>query len=384
MSATEVTGSTADTSSPARRGRGLLIAAIVVVVLLLGAWQGAAFALKRQVLAALGPESQVGAVHLGFGSVLVEDLVVQAPKDWPSEHTLRAARLRVEPDLRSLFSNQYRVGRITIEDGYLSLLRTRQGRLRLLPSVLERAQEQDQQSGGDFALRIDAIELQDAQLDFYDASIRRKPVNLRIEALQATFEALELPGLQGRSQLKAEGLLRGKPRDGQIKLDGWLELATRESDVKLTLRDIDLKALEPYLLKASEAGVERGRLDLDLHSKVKQRQLTAPGRLVLKDLQLRSGGGFGGTFMGVSRRAVIGALKSGGDRIDLSFTLQGNIDNPKFSLNETLSVKLAVGMAESLGVGLVDMVKGVGSATGRGLEAVGDAFGGLFGADGDK
>jgi len=166
-----------------------------------------------------------------------------------------------------------------------------------------------------------------------------------------------------------------------LKLEGWLEIATRESDLQLTLRDVDMVQLEPYLLKASEAGVERGQLDLDLHSKVKQRQLNAPGRLVLKDLQLRSGSGVGGTFMGVSRRAVIGALKSGGDRIDLSFNLQGNIDNPQFSLNETLSVKLAVGMAESLGVGLVDMAKSVGTATGRGLEAVGDAIGGLFGGE---
>ncbi|MGH8428981.1 MAG: DUF748 domain-containing protein, partial [Solimonas sp.] len=144
---------------------------------------------------------------------------------------------------------------------------------------------------------------------------------------------------------------------------------------------IDLVQLEPYLLKASEAGVERGRLDLDLHSQVQKRQLKAPGKLVLKDLQLRSGSGVGGSFMGVSRRAVIASLKSGGDRIDLSFMLEGNLDNPKFSLNETLSVRLAVGMAQSLGVGLVDLVKEAGSATGRGLEAVGNAFGGLFGAD---
>jgi len=191
-----------------RRGRGLLIAAALLVVLLLAAWQGAAFALKRQVLAALGPESEVGRVHIGFGSVLVEGLVVKGPKGWPSEHTLRAARLRVEPDLASLFSGTYHVGKITIEDGYLSLLRTREGRLRLLPSLLERAQEKEQASGGSFALRIDAIELKDAQLDFYDASVRRKPVNLRLEALQARLDELDVPALDSRSKLKAAGRSR--------------------------------------------------------------------------------------------------------------------------------------------------------------------------------
>jgi len=382
-----VSGSTTDpVAVPAKARRPLRILLIVVaamVIALLGAWQGAAFALKRQVLAALGPETVVGRVRIGLGSVLLEDLRVTAPKGWPSEHTLRAQRVSVEPDLRSLFSDKYRVGSIKVEQGYLSLLRTRQGRLRLLPSLLERAREQEPEPDGNaFALRLDMIELKDAQLDFYDASLGRKPVNLRIEALQATFEALELPGLEGRSRLMATGVMRSKPRDGTIRIDGWLELATRESDLTMTLRDIDLKRLEPYLLKASEAGVERGRLDLDLHSKVRKRRLVAPGKLALKDLQLRSGSGVGGTFMGVSRRAVISSLKSGGDRIDLDFTLEGDIDNPQFSLNETLSVRLAVGMAQSLGVGVVDMVKSVGSVTGRGLEAVGNAFGGLF--DGDK
>ena len=85
----------------------------------------------------------------------------------------------------------------------------------------------------------------------------------------------------------------------------------------------------------------------------------------------------------MSRGAVLAALKSGGDRIDLDFTLEGNLDNPRFSLNETLSMRLAVGAAASLGIGVVDMVKDLGSATGRGLEAVGDAVGNLFGGGDD-
>lgn len=367
-------------TAPSRWGRRALIALGIVVLLLFAAWQGAAFALKRQVLAALGPEATIGGVRIGLGSVVVEDLAVAAPKDWPSEQTLRAKRLSVAPDLGALFSGEYHVGNITIEQGYLSMLRTRDGKLKLLPSLLGRAKSEEK-SDSSFALKIDAIELKDSQLDFYDASVRRKPLNVRLESVQAKLEELDIPALQGRSRLEAEGRLKGRGRDGTVKLAGWLELATRESDLRLTLRNVDLVPLEPYLLKASEAGVERGQVDLDIHSQVKQRRLKAPGRLVLKDLKLRSGGGVGGTFMGVSRSAVIASLKSGGDRIDLEFVLEGNLDNPKFSLNETMSVRLAVGMAASLGVGLVDLVKDAGTATGRGLEAVGDAVGNLFGGD---
>ncbi len=368
-------------SAAPRRGRLALIVLAVVALVLLLAWQGAAFALKRQVLAALGPEAQVGGIHLGLGSVVVEDLRVAAPKGWPTGDTLRAKRLSVEAELFSLFSDQYHIGHITVEQGYLSLQRTRDGKLHLLPSLLGRSKKEDKDSGGRFALRIDQITLEDSQLDFYDASLKGRPAKVRIEALDAKFDDLDLPGLAGRSKLEAAGKIKGQGHDGTVKLAGWLEITTRESDLKLTLRDVDLVPLEPYILKAAEAGVKRGQVDLDLHSQVKQRRLKAPGKLVLKNLELRSGGGFGGTFMGVSRSAVIASLKSGGDRIDLDFTLEGDLDNPRFSLNETMSVRLAVGMAASLGIGLVDAVKDVGSATGRGIEAVGDAVGNLFGGD---
>nr|WP_301334240.1 DUF748 domain-containing protein [Solimonas sp. SE-A11] len=258
--------------------------------------------------------------------------------------------------------------------------RTREGKLKLLPTLLGRSEKKDGDSGGRFRLHIDQVQLKDSVLDFHDASPKGGPARVRLEALNATLDHLQVPQRTGRSQLDAESRVKG---GGTVELSGWLEIATRESDLKLTLRDVDLVPLEPYLLRATEAGVERGQVDLDLHSQVQQRQLKAPGKLILKNLKLRSGDGLGGTFMGMSRGAVVSSLKSGGDRIDLDFVLEGDLNSPRFSLNETLSMRLAVGAAASLGIGVVDMVKDLGSATGRGLEAVGDAVGGLFGGGED-
>ncbi|MDM4770310.1 DUF748 domain-containing protein [Solimonas sp. SE-A11] len=362
-----------------RRHRVLAVLGIITLALML-AWQGVAWGLKRQVLAALGPEATVGSIRLGLGSVVVEDLRLAAPEGWPFEDTLRAKRLLVEAELSSLFSDEYRVGQVTVEEGYLSMQRTREGKLKLLPTLLGRSEKKDGDSGGRFRLHIDQVQLKDSVLDFHDASPKGGPARVRLEALNATLDHLQVPQRTGRSQLDAESRVKG---GGTVELSGWLEIATRESDLKLTLRDVDLVPLEPYLLRATEAGVERGQVDLDLHSQVQQRQLKAPGKLILKNLKLRSGDGLGGTFMGMSRGAVVSSLKSGGDRIDLDFVLEGDLNSPRFSLNETLSMRLAVGAAASLGIGVVDMVKDLGSATGRGLEAVGDAVGGLFGGGED-
>lgn len=71
----------------------------------------------------------------------------------------------------------------------------------------------------------------------------------------------------------------------------------------------------------------------------------------------------------------------------LDFRLQGDLDDPHFKLEEALPLRLAVGVAEVLGVSVKGVVSGVGTLGGKGLEAVGDAakgLGKLLGADEDE
>jgi hypothetical protein len=94
-----------------------------------------------------------------------------------------------------------------------------------------------------------------------------------------------------------------------------------------------------------------------------------------------------GTFMGVPRGVVLAFLKDKGNRIAMDFIIEGDINNPKFSLNEALSVRMAASMAETLGVSIQGVAEGVGMLGRKGAEAmggtakgIGDAIGGLFGA----
>jgi hypothetical protein len=60
-------------------------------------------------------------------------------------------------------------------------------------------------------------------------------------------------------------------------------------------------------------------------------------------------------------------------RIALKFTLEGRTDDPKFSLDESLTLRLAAGLGESMGTGVKSVVEGVGNA-----------FKGLLGGKADK
>lgn len=361
---------------------------LALLVALLGLRAYAAGLLKDEILAALGPESELRAIHLGWRGVVIEGLRIRAPRDWPAPDTLRAERVIVVPALRALLSGTYRVERIEIEQAYLSALRPRRGGFRVLPSLLEKPRQQAAAGAPMPEVQIGTIELKDAALEFYDASVRRPALKIRLERLQARVENLVVPALDRRMPLQLEGVVKGPQQDGRVTLRGWLTPASQESSITTELADIDLKALEPYLLQASEAGVKRGRLSMRLQSDVRGRQLKAPGTLSLSELELSSGGGLMGTFMGVPRSAVLAVLRDRDGRIDLQFALEGDLANPQFSLNESLSRRLAYGMAESLGLSLAGVAKDVGTLGQQGIEAVGDAakglgraVGGLFGGD---
>lgn len=379
--------------SPRRRWQRRLLwlglALLVPAVLALAGWRYVLIELEQQVIAALGAESRLQSIDIRWpGVVVVTGLSVAAPEGWPASETLRAERVEVAPDLRSLAQPRLRIRSVQVSGAYLSVLRTREGRLELLPSLVRRAREPNpeqasaerEQRGVEFG----RIELTDAALDFYDASIRQPPLRLRLEQTRAGLMDLRVPELDTRSTLSIASTVKGQARDGLVAVDGWLVLASRESDLRVSLRGVDLAALEPYLVKASEAGVQRGTLDLDLHSRVSGRKLHAPGTLVMAELELKSRAGLKNTFMGVPRKAVLTALAAGDERISLDFTLEGDLDNPRFSLNEALSVRVAVGLAESLGVGLVDIVKDVGHFGSRAVQATGEALGRLFGGDDDS
>lgn len=392
--------------------RGWIVAGAVLVLsaaALLLSWHAALHQLRQQVLAALGPEASLRALRIAWpGIVVVDDLQLAAPQGWPTQQTLRAGRVEVVPALRSLATERVIVDAVIVDGAYLSVRRTRAGKLELLPTLIGHAGSRTADAAGTRPrqpVTLERIVIKDAIVDFHDASVRGagdRPVRLQLSAVDARLEDLRLPDLDGRSALELRGRVRGADRadgaaagrdrppdrdaaaqrDGSFSVKGWVQVASRESDLDIRIDNVDLVALEPYLIKRSETGVRRGRLSMNLKSRVRGRRLHAPGRLVLDDLRLASGGGLRATFMGMPRDAVVAALKRGGDRIELDFTLDGELDQARFSLNETLATRVAVGMAQSLGIGLIDIVKDVGTFGGNALDATGDALGKLFGADG--
>lgn len=358
----------------------LAVVAGLAVLIAAGLFFGAK-ALKGKVEEALGPESEIGEIRLGLTAVEVLKLRIKAPSGWPAPDTLRAERIRVAPDLPGLLSGKLNVSSIVVESGYVSALRTADGKLRVVPSLLEKKDEKKEAGKGP-EVGIGSIELKDGVMEFFDATVKKPAHKIRLEQLQAKVTDLQLPDLKAKSKLHLDGVLKGVRSDGKMLVDGWMTFANKDSDLRNTLRGVDLIALQPYLLKASETGVRKGTLDLDLQSAIKANHLHAPGTLTLNGLELESGG----TFMGMPRAAVVGLMKGKDDKISIKFALDGKLDDPNFKLNEGFSTKVASSLGDVMGVSVEGLAKGAGAIGQKGVEAaggaaegVGKAVKGLFG-----
>ena len=329
-------------------------------------------ALQSRVQNALGPESQVAQVVVHWSSIEMRGVQVRAPAGWPAAETLRADRIVVSPDLRALISARLHVSKIEVENPYLAILRTHDGRVHLLPGMLDESPKSaDAPASAPAAhpVEIGTVAIHGGAVEFYDASIKQPAHLVRIEQLEAEVGDIHVPSQSGHMTLKMDGVVKGVQGDGKLGIDGWLDPVSLDSDIATSLSGVDLIALQPYLIKTAETGVKSGKLDMTLHSRVQNRHLNAPGSVTLNGLELDSGNSTMATFMGVPRRAVVASLKDKGGRIVVPFTLDGNLDDPHFSLNENLASHLGGAVANVLGISVEGLAHGVGSAA-QGVEGM--------------
>ena len=372
-------------ASSARRWP-LWIAAILALLVLagIGGRQLATSKLKDKIQEALGPNSEVSRIEVGFSSIEITGIRIRAGKEWPATDELSARRVVVRPDWGALIAKTVRIASIEVEEGYLSMLRRKDGKMVLLPSLLgTRAAAADAAAHGGLkessdlmpAIHVGHIELSNTAVDFFDASVRQPAHKLRLEKAEIRIGRILLPALTGNTTLQLDGVVKGVQRDGKISINGQVELASKDSEITTRLSGVDLVSFQPYLIKAAETGVKKGTLDLDLKSTVKKNRLHAPGAVTLSGLELSSGK----TFMGMPRDMVVSMMKNKDGKIAVKFTLEGNIDDPRFSLNENLSTRIGSSVAGSLGISLEGLARGVGSAGGSAAQGIGSTVGKLFG-----
>jgi hypothetical protein len=367
-------------------GRIAIAAALVVALGLLAffAFRFLLRDLENRVAGALGPGAQVGRVAIDRTAVEITDLVLPGGDGWPAPESLRAARVRVVPSWASLLGEEIEIARIEVDGLEASALRTREGSVRVLPTLLGGlgtgpTQPASKAAEGQQGPRVSIGEIQITRgsLDLYDATIARKPWKLHLADVEASVRDIRSPALDVPVAVRVRAVLDGPRRDGSVSLSGWIVPPTRDLELHLALGAIDLLAMRPYLVEATKASLAGGTLDLALDSKVKDKRLHAPGRLVLRDLAFAPGSSARSRVLGVPRDLLLAGMRARGGQIALDFSLDGSIDDPAFSLNETVSTRLAVELANELGVSVGGLVEGTLGISRDGVRGAGEAVQGI-------
>lgn len=375
------------TNNPSRRWPLLVVAALIVLLITgFAAFRFAIRTVETKIMAAIGPQGEVKELRVTTAGIEITGLRIRASRvdenggGWPVEDEFRAERVLIVPSLFDLLRSRVVLDAIRLEGAYISMLRARNGKMRVLPSLLEAEPPPSEPvkpaSGANTApatsVTINEIELTNGSIDFFDAAVRRTPVKQRLEQIKADIGKVSFPDFAGQSDIHFAAIHKGVQRDGKVSVEGSIELATRESGIATVLRDIDMLSLQPYLVNGSEATIRKGSLDFELNSSVKKGMLYAPGSLVLSDLELASSSA---SILGIPSKLAMSLMKNKKGKITVNFVLTGDINDPAYSLNENLSTRIAASIAGKLGVNVESLVKGLGDVGGATAESIGKALG---------
>jgi hypothetical protein len=365
-----------------------------VAVALLALVGGGYFAMRagvalvqREIEVALGPGSSVGSIRADWNDVELTDLRIAGGDGWPAADAVRAARVRIVPRWWSLLADRIEIARVELSGAYLSALRTRDAGLRVLPTLAAAPPPGTPSNAADPAaptpaqaarvIAIGEVQLQDGDLEIFDATVATPPWKIHLREIDATLRDVVAPAFATKLPIDVSALLVGPKRNGRVAFSGWLDPATRDLELGGSLRGVDLLALQPYFVEKAKGRLASGELDLDIRAVVAARRLRAPGRLTLSHIAFDPRASGTARVFGVPRDLLLAGLAARGGVISLDFSLDGDIDDPKFSLNEMLATRIAVQVASQLGLSVGGLVEGVGGLGIDGLEGAGKAAGGI-------
>ncbi|MFM0013865.1 DUF748 domain-containing protein [Paraburkholderia sediminicola] len=359
---------------------GVLLVLLVVAV---GALQFAQREVKERVIAALGPLGSAESIRVGLTSVHLTNVLLKAPPGWPAGDPLRADEITITPDIRDLLARRMHIRSVVVRGFDIAVLRTKDGAIRLMPNLRQTINGSNDDEASSAAIPssreklVDHISFEQGNFHFYDMTVGPPAFKVTVSNANVTVDHLHLPALTEPTNVSVTGSIKGPTHTGTVSFGGWIKVASKDSQTTTTLRGVDVVMLDPYLLKkaGAKAQVTGGTVDLTVESTVRNYQLHAPGTLTVHQLQLVDSDNPLDTFMSIPTKAAIAALKTHNGDITLHFVLDGNLRDPKFSVQESLMTRLAAGFAKAMGVSVEGVAKGAGET----VKGLGNALKNLLG-----
>jgi hypothetical protein len=323
----------------------------------------------------LGKAFSIERIDLAWGHVEAVGVKLKNPA---GKEVIKVDSLYVSADFMGLLRKEYVVSSVTLKNPYIFVEVDKKGDIvnPVLPveSKPAEAKKQDQTA---VPVMIKKMEIVGGAIDYLDRKTPRTPVLTKIQNINLEAKNIHTPFTDTFSQYVLSANMPGHMSTGIVKSTGKINLKTRDMGCKTQVRALDLTDLQPYFQKDNTATIRKGLLDLDIDVRVVSKKVHAPGNAVLKDLEFQSGRGAGNYFMGIPLSLVIGFLKTSNNEIPVDFVVEGDLDNPKFSLQEEFVAKMTIALAGKLGFSIEGVAQSLLGGSVKGSGDIGSSVKGI-------
>lgn len=194
------------------------------------------------------------------------------------------------------------------------------------PSTETRTDEQTRSAP--LAIRIGSVTIEDGSANFADFSLR-PPFDTAIAELNGQIGTLDNQSGQPARIDISGNVDRYAPVTIQGNVTPFDPL--NSLDITTRFRNVELTTLTPYSSKFAGYRIRKGRLNLDLHYRIEQGQLSAENKVLLEDLQLGDRVD-SPDAVDLPVRLAIALLKDSRGNIDIELPISGDLNNPDFSI----------------------------------------------------
>jgi hypothetical protein len=346
----------------------------IVAIILIGGYLSLSFYavkfIRAKLQSLMGPGLTVAGIQIKPTCLSATKIVYEDPQS--NRQIFQVEEMNIYPDLLSSLKGSLRIREWRVCQPSFFFSRSRE-EVFVGPWMgheeesKEKEGFQEEKKREPIHIRIDRIRIEKGSFDFEDMKPERVSANIQLRDIDLEINDIQFPFVSSHSPIQFNSKLKGKMRDGKIHATGWIDMKTMDMAISLGAQEIDVKIFEPYYQKRISAEIESGYINMESNIAVENRMIDAPGHLELLDLHIQEGGG---TVLWIPAKTLVSLLRDKGNRIKVEFHVKGNLDDPQFNLQETFLTRIAISLAEALGIPIKVVGKGVIKGTEKGAEGL--------------
>ena len=364
-----------------------IVLVVFALVTFAGVWWGYAHLtslIQARLKVVVSADLSVEKVTARWNRIELDQVRIARRGNGPFPNRFSCDRVVITPSLFSLFSGRLDISEILLENPFLLLEINPNGSIaKILPP--RPAATAPGPASAVLPVRISSMRITNGVIDLLDWQVARKGGvgmsnpreryhQTRLQAVIFSAGELTIPFSERPMPVRFELSSKG---GGHLLIVGDIAPKGLDTHLKIDLSALNIVPFRPYFQKQGDLEVSAGTLSATSTLAINKRNLNAPGSLNLKGLSFDHSS-TKGALLGVPAWALISFLSDNKDELSVPFTVNGSLDNPRFSAHQSLTDQIATALSSKIGVPTV-------SGVGKGIIDIGEkSIKGIFGITGTK